>query len=75
MKVLINGEDGKKTIALITAIYKASITKQPVKLPITKDDPYYTIVGIQNNAPHFYEKNTSIENFDNENITIGRDIK
>jgi UDP-N-acetyl-2-amino-2-deoxyglucuronate dehydrogenase len=74
-KVLITGEDGKKTIALITAIYKASITKQPVKLPIAKDDPFYTIAGIQNNAPHFYEKTNSVENFANENITIGRDIK
>jgi UDP-N-acetyl-2-amino-2-deoxyglucuronate dehydrogenase len=73
--VLINGEDGKKSLELITSIYKASITKQPVNLPLTKDDPFYTVAGMQSNAPHFYEKSASVENFDNENITVGRDIK
>lgn len=73
--VLISGEDGKKTIELITAIYKAASTKLPVKLPINSDDDFYTIEGIQRNVPHFYEKTTSINNFDNELISVGRDIK
>lgn len=68
-KSLIGGEDGKRSVELITAIYKASITKQPVKLPIGKDDEFYSEEGIKNNAPHFYEKSASIENFNNENIT------
>jgi UDP-N-acetyl-2-amino-2-deoxyglucuronate dehydrogenase len=74
-EVLITGDDGKNTIELITSIYKSSITGQPVKLPIAKEDPFYTATGLQSSAPHFYEKSTSLENFDNENITIGRDIK
>lgn len=73
-KVLINGEDGKRTIELITSIYKAASTRLPVTLPISSDDEFYTVAGIQKNVPHFYEKTTSINNFENEKITIGRDV-
>ncbi|MGH4050128.1 MAG: Gfo/Idh/MocA family protein [Clostridium sp.] len=73
--VFIGGQDGRNTIELITSIYKASITKQPVKLPLQKEDEFYTVDGLQRNAPHFYEKGKSIENFSNESITLGRDIK
>lgn len=66
---LIGGEDGKRSLELITAIYKACITKQTVKLPIEKDDEFYTEEGIKNKAPHFYEKSSFVENFNNENIT------
>lgn len=73
--IFIGGQDGRNTIELITSIYKASITKQPVKLPIQREDEFYTVEGLQKNAPHFYEKGKSIENFNNENISLGRDIK
>lgn len=73
-KVLISGEDGKKALELITAIYKSAITRKPVKLPLSKEDSFYTVEGIQANAPHFYEKSASVENFDSEDITLGRDL-
>lgn len=73
-KPLISGEDGRATVELITAIYESSVSRQPVKLPLDKNDPFYTVEGIQANAPHFFEKSASIENFDNENITLGRKI-
>ncbi|MDP4089644.1 MAG: Gfo/Idh/MocA family oxidoreductase [Bacillota bacterium] len=73
-KVLIPGEEGKKALELITAIYKSASTRQPVKLPLAKDDPFYTVVGIQTSVPHFYEKSNSVENFGNENITVGREL-
>lgn len=73
-KVLITGEDGKKALELITAIYKAATSKQPVKLPLSKEDPLYTVEGLQASVPHFYEKSASVENFDNEYITVGRKI-
>jgi predicted dehydrogenase len=73
-KVLISGEDGKKALELITSIYKSASTRQPVKLPLSKEDPFYTVEGLQASVPHFYEKSVSVENFDNENITIGRKI-
>jgi predicted dehydrogenase len=73
-KVLVSGEDGKKSLELITAIYKSAASRQPVKLPLSKEDPFYTVAGIQANVPHFYEKSASVENFDNENITVGREV-
>ncbi|HEY5560403.1 MAG TPA: Gfo/Idh/MocA family oxidoreductase [Clostridiaceae bacterium] len=73
-KVLVPGEDGRTALELITAIYKSATLKQPVKLPLSKDDPFYTVAGIQVSVPHFYEKSTSLQNFDNEDITVGREV-
>lgn len=71
---LISAEDGRRTVELITAIYEASIARRPVGLPLRRDDVFYTVAGIQANAPHFYEKSASVENFGDENITTGREI-
>jgi hypothetical protein len=54
--------------------YESATTHQLVKLPLQNDDPFYTVEGIQANTPHFHEKSASVENFDNENITTGRNI-
>lgn len=71
---LISSEDGRRTVELITAIYESATTHQLVKLPLQNDDLFYTVEGIQANTPHFHEKSASVENFDNENITTGRNI-
>jgi predicted dehydrogenase len=71
---LITGEDGKNTIELITAIYKAGSLGQTVDLPIAKDDPFYTVTGIMSRVPHFYKKSASVENLSG-NITVGSDNK
>ncbi|GHU93468.1 oxidoreductase [Clostridia bacterium] len=57
---LIRGADGRRTLELITAIYKAGATQRAVKLPIQRDDPFYTASGIMANVPHFYEKTASV---------------
>jgi predicted dehydrogenase len=57
---LITGRDGRNTLEVITAIYKASATGVCVKLPIAKDDPFYTVKGIMASVPHFYEKNQAV---------------
>ena len=72
-KPMIGGRDGRATIELITAIYKAGIRQSAVNLPIRKDDIYYTAQGIQQNAPHFYEKTGCIRNQDTSPITYGSD--
>jgi len=59
--VAITGEDGRRTIELITSIYKAGSTRQTVTLPITPEDPFYTVEGIRKAVPHFYEKSVSLE--------------
>ena len=58
----ITGEDGRRTIELITAIYKAGSTQTAVTLPLTSEDPFYTVEGIRAHVPHFYEKTASVEN-------------
>lgn len=69
--VMITGEDGRRTVELITAIYKAGCKKELVRLPIEKEDPYYTFEGILQNATRFYHKSASVENFDEGTITLG----
>lgn len=68
---MITGVDGRKTVELITAVYKAGFQKRTVALPIEEGDEYYTLEGIQKNAPHFYEKTGHIENFAAADITVG----
>ncbi len=66
----IGGEDGRRTIELITAIYKSGATGTTVNLPLKKDDPFYTVEGIQKSVPHFYEKTTSAAELKGD-ITLG----
>lgn len=68
---LITGEDGRRTVELITAIYKAGFQKRTVELPIGREDAYYTVEGIQKNAVHFYEKTGHVENFAAAEISTG----
>ncbi|MCM8901505.1 Gfo/Idh/MocA family oxidoreductase [Caldicoprobacter algeriensis] len=71
-KLLISGEDGRNALELITVIYKSASLKQLVKLPLSKDDPFYTVAGIRANVPRFNEKKISIENFKEDHITFGK---
>ena len=73
---LITGESGRLTIELITAIYKAGFEHRTVELPITKEDEYYTVAGIQKNAIHFYEKTESVIDLGTgKGFTVGSDYK
>jgi predicted dehydrogenase len=69
-KPLIVGEDGRQTIELISAIYKAGTEQRTVELPINKDDPFYTVNGIMEKAPRFYKKTASLDD-QGGNITLG----
>jgi len=62
----ITGEDGRRTIELITGIFKSGAVGQTIDLPLSKDDPFYTVEGIMANVPHFYEKTTSAADLDGE---------
>lgn len=68
---LITAEDGRRTVELISAIYESASFGRSVTLPMTKENAFYTVTGIQQNAPHFYEKTKSVENFSTEVITFG----
>jgi predicted dehydrogenase len=71
---LIQGADGRKTIELITAIFKAGSVQHSVDLPLKSDDPFYTVDGIMRSVPHFYEKTGSVANQEG-NISVGSDYK
>ena len=73
--VAIGGEDGRRTIELITAIYKSGATRTTVELPLKADDPFYTVEGIMASVPHFYEKTTSAMELGSGPITLGSDYK
>ncbi len=70
----ITGEQGRTTIELITAIYKAGTERRTITLPIQKDDPFYTVPGIMEQVPRFYQKTASVDELDG-NITVGSDYK
>lgn len=70
-QVFIDGESGRATLELITAIYKSASTGQTVKLPLAPEDPFYKRGGTQAHATHFYEKTASVENFQDLRIPSG----
>ncbi len=72
--VAITGEDGRNTIELICAIFKSGSEKKEVSLPIKKSDPFYTVDGIMENVPHFYEKTVSAADLEGD-ITLGSNYK
>ena len=66
---------GKRALELITAIYKSSITRAVVSLPILHDDPFYRTGGTNALAPRFYEKSASVANFSEVGaIPLGKDL-
>ena len=69
-KPAIGGEDGRRTIELITAIYKSGSLHRPVELPLRPDDVFYTVAGIRSSVPHFFEKTNSVEELTGE-ISFG----
>jgi predicted dehydrogenase len=70
----ITGQDGRKTLELITGIYKSGATGRTVTLPLSTEDPFYTVKGIMAGVPHFYEKTGSVKDFKGD-ITVGSDYK
>ena len=70
-KPLISGEDGRRTIELITAIYKAGAEHKQINFPVEKDDIFYKKGGITKMMPHFYEKTASVIEQDGGPITVG----
>lgn len=72
---LVDGEQGKRSLELITAIYKSAITRAVVTLPIHHTDAFYRTGGLIEIAPHFYEKSASVNNFTEVGaIPLGKDL-
>ena len=56
----ITGEDGRRTLELITAVYLSGSTGTTVDLPLTPSCPFYAAGALVKNMPHFYEKTASV---------------
>ena len=50
---LIDGEQGRAAVELVTAIYEAGIERAHVRLPLTAEDPYYRSAALIERAPRF----------------------
>jgi predicted dehydrogenase len=73
--ILIDGREGRNTLELISAIYEAASTGRAVSLPLPKDSPFYTRESLLEHAPRFYEKKTSVVQFESNEITLGSDYR
>lgn len=62
------GQDGRNCIELITSIYKSAVTGQQVCLPIAQDDLFYTDAW-REQAPHFHEKQSDVQAFEDTTVT------
>lgn len=72
---LVDGLQGKRSLELITAIYKSAITRSVVSLPIESTDEFYRTGGLMARAPHFYEKSASVDNFSEVGaIPLGKNL-
>jgi hypothetical protein len=73
--LLIDGNEGRKTIELIMAIYKSAYTGRAAVLPISPEDDFYSQERVVRIMPHFHEKTLSKDAFEeNTAITFGRNL-
>lgn len=66
----VDGEDGRRAIELVTAIYEAGIERRTVDLPLSPDDPFYRTGTLLERAPRFFEKTASVGELPGA-ITVG----
>ena len=69
--LLVDGQEARRTLELVAAIYQSGQLERKVTLPLQPTDPFYTREGILKEARHFHEKTRSVENFSDTNITLG----
>jgi predicted dehydrogenase len=69
--LLIDGQAGRRTIDLISAIYYAGTFGVKVELPLSPENPFYTTEGILAQAPRFYRKTKSVESYAESGIVVG----
>lgn len=65
----VSGKEGRNSIELISAVYKSAFTGLGVKLPLEKDDPFYSFPSRVEKATRFHKKMKSVKGFDDTTIT------
>lgn len=68
--LLVDGNEGRKTLELITAIYQSGQSGEKVRLPLTQTSPFYSRDSILRHAPRFHQKRKSVDNFQNDQIQL-----
>lgn len=68
---LVSGEDGRRTIEFISAVYQSSFVGGAVALPMGVRDPFYSREGLLSKAIRFHRKGASVESFGDEGISVG----
>lgn len=56
---LVDGVEGRRSLELVTAIYKSATTGERVQLPIGPADPFYTKEGLMANVVRFKTKTSA----------------
>lgn len=72
--LLVDGNQGRRTLELITAIYLSAHLGRPTTLPLAPSALFYARDGILRNARHFHEKTRNVERFGVNDITLGRHL-
>lgn len=72
---LVGAEDGRRTLQVITGIYKSASTRSIVGLPIGSGDLFYTAEGVASNVPRFHEKTVCMAELSPDPITTGNDYQ
>jgi len=70
--LLIDGDQGRRTLELVSAIYQSGHLGGKVSLPLPPDSPFYARESILRTARRFREKTRSVEQFADNAITFGR---
>jgi UDP-N-acetyl-2-amino-2-deoxyglucuronate dehydrogenase len=72
--LLVDGAAGRRTLELISAIYQSAHVGRRVKLPFGPENAFYTRDGILTQARRFHQKTKNLENFTQNEITLGRNL-
>ncbi|TVQ35476.1 MAG: gfo/Idh/MocA family oxidoreductase, partial [Spirochaetaceae bacterium] len=69
---LVDGAAGRRTVELITGIYKSACSGAVVDFPIDPQDPFYRGQTMLPLLPRFNRKRRSVSDFKSDSITLGR---
>lgn len=71
-EVLVDGTAARKTLELITGVYKSYQTGERVSFPLAATDPFYRSETLVERMPRFHQKTRSRDSFSTSTITLGR---
>ncbi len=72
--LLVDGNQGRDSIMLITAIYLSAHLGTKVDLPLKEDCLFYTREGLVKNTKKFHKKTKNVDNLSNSKITFGKEF-